>query len=119
MTDWEEIAKRRERQALLSDSALQALWARFQMALWPEVEAILGAFALDKGGRILFNLANIQRAQRVGIAIQAVYRRSFQQKLIDFLVSTFRKLFRMNTSYARQMGNITQTAEELIIKRLL
>ena len=93
MTNWDDIARRREREAVTSDTALQRLWQRFQLAVWPELDAVLGAMAVDKGGRILFNLANIQRSQRIGVVVSAVWRRSFSRIVIDFLVGAFRKLF--------------------------
>ena len=32
MTNWDDIARRREREAVTSDTALQRLWQRFQLA---------------------------------------------------------------------------------------
>ena len=118
MTNWDDIARRREREAVTSDTALQRLWQRFQLAAWPELDAVLGAMAVDKGGRIVFNLANIQRSQRIGVVVSAVWRRSFSRIVIDFLVGAFRKLFGLNTDYARVMGNVTESAEQKVLKRL-
>ncbi len=112
MTNWDDIARRREREAVTSDTALQRFWQRFQLAAWPELDAVLGAMAVDKGGRIVFNLANIQRSQRIGVVVSAVWRRSFSRIVIDFLVGAFRKLFGLNTDYARVMGNVTESAEQ-------
>lgn len=118
MTNWDDIARSREREAVTSDTALQRLWQRFQLAAWPELDAVLGAMAVDKGGRIVFNLANIQRSQRIGVVVSAVWRRSFSRIVIDFLVGAFRKLFGLNTDYARVMGNVTESAEQKVLKRL-
>ena len=119
MTNWEEIARKRERQAVTSDTLMQRLWQRFQLAAWPELETVIGAMAVDKAGRITFTLANLQRAQRVGVVVSAVYRRTMRRVVIDFLVGAFRKLFNLNTDYAREMGNVTETAEQRVLSRLM
>lgn len=119
MTNWEEIVRRIERQASTADTLLQRLWWQFQLVAWPEVEKVLGGIAVDRAGRITFTLANLQRAQQVGVVVSAVYRRTLRKKIIDFLVGTFRKLFKLNTDYAREMGNITEAAENRVLSRLL
>jgi hypothetical protein len=119
MTNWDDIARRRERQAATSDTLMNRLWQRFQLAAWPELETVIGAMAVDKAGRITFTLSNLQRAQRVGVVVSAVYRRTMRRTVIDFLVGAFRKLFKLNTDYAKEMGNVTETAEQRVLTRLL
>jgi hypothetical protein len=119
VTNWDDIARRREKQAAASDTLMNRLWQRFQLAAWPELETVIGAMAVDKAGRITFTLSNLQRAQRVGVVVSAVYRRTMRRTVIDFLVGAFRKLFKLNTDYAKEMGNVTETAEQRVLTRLL
>lgn len=118
--NWEDIARQRERSAMKADAGLKGLWARIQTALWPELDAIIGGMAVDKAGRLTFTLSNMQKAQRVGMKVSAVWKRALGSMVMDFLIGAFKGLLGVNKRYIQAVApNATEKAEERIMKRLL
>jgi hypothetical protein len=118
MTKWESLAAKRERETMGADSALRRLWLRFQATLWPEMERLILGLAVDKAGRIVFSLDNIRKAARTGIVIKGVWQRQ-RKGVFGFLIDTIKKLFGLHTEYFREMGNVTETAEQRVLRRIL
>jgi len=118
MTKWESLARQRERETMGADSALRRLWLRFQTTLWPEMERLILGLAIDKAGRIVFSLDNIRKAARTGIVIKGVWQRQ-RKGVFSFLIDTIKKLFGLHTEYFREMGNVTETAEQRVLRRIL
>ncbi len=118
--NWEELARQRERAAITADTGLKALWSRIQSTLWPELDVILGTMAVDKVGRLTFTLSNMQKAQRVGLRVSAVWKRTLGRIVIDYLVRAFRNLLGLNAKYIQVAApTATVRAEDRIMKRLL
>lgn len=118
MTRWEQLAAKRERETMGADSALRRLWLRFQTTLWPEVEKVILALAVDKAGRIVFSLDNIRKAGRTGLVIKTVWQKQ-RKTIFGFLIDTIKKLFGIHTEYFGEMGKVTQTAEQRVLSRIL
>lgn len=118
--NWEELARRRESAIIKADAGLKPLWNRIQSAMWPHLDAIIGGMAVDNVGRMTFTLSNLQRAQRVGLRLSAVWKTTLSSVVMDYLIGSFRKLLGLNTDYVKAVTpNVTQTAEDRVLRRLL
>jgi len=119
MTNWDDIARKREKEAVGADTLLQRLFLRFQTEVWPEIDLLLSGIAVDRVGKMSFTLENIRKAGRVSLVIRSVWQRKSRGIIFDFLLKSFRKLFGLSTDYAKEMGNVTKAAEQRTFGRLL
>ncbi len=116
-----EQERRRRMAANAGDRASASLVQRLNALIYQAVTGAMAGLAVDAAGRILFNVRNINQAERVGFAVQSIYARSapgFARTVARGLL----RLFRINTAYFREAETpieLTESLENRIVKMIM